>query len=881
MKHYSPDINQVIADLHTDSRNGLAQSQARTLAKQFGFNQLPEQKPPSVIRIFCAQFASPLIYILLLAAASIYIFSTLRIDAFIIVGILLFNAVVGTIQELRTRKIFNGLRQFFVQETVVIREGAKEVIENKWLVPGDIIIIQEGQRVPADARIIEAHELLVDESLLTGESVPVEKDGPQKNMLLSGTYIIKGWAKAVVIATGSATRVGAIQQSIELIQTDVPLAHQMERLSWLIIWIVLIMSAILLVIGLYSGKPFQELMVLLTALFICVVPEGLPVVVTVVLVSGVHRMAKQRVLVKNMQAVEGLGHAQVIVIDKTGTLTRNEMIVTHVYVSDSAYTVSGKGYFVQGSLFADGQLVHPEYDPALQKMAVGLTLLNTATITFVTQKRSFEVKGDPTQAALYVFAKKMEMDEVRLENEYKKLFEIPFDAVHKYHAAFYEHAGKGVGFITGAPEVIVHLTKADHKAQEMLSAYLHQGLRVVGVAVCHFDPTDMPALFVKNYFVRVISNSSSFLGWAGIEDAVRPEAVHTIARARRAGFQVIMATGDHQRTALSIAKQVGIYREGDEAVDGVELEGLSDEQLQEMMSHVTVFSRVSPDQKLRIINALHARHLLVAMTGDGINDAPSLVAADIGIAMGGIGSEVAKESADLILLDDSIKNIIAAIEEGRHSIYALRRVILYFFSTNLAEIFIILLSFICSILYPPWAIAFPLTAAQILWLNLITDGFLDSAIALEKKERGLLFEQKWFTPQKHIIDAPLIARMLWGAIPMAIGSFGVFVLFSGVDIGLARTMCLLTLSMFQWFNAWNCRSDTLSIFQMGLGGNRWLLLATILVIILQIALIYVPFLQTIFATQPLNRYQWLFAALVSSSILWLEEVRKWIIRRRS
>lgn len=889
MKHpYQQDVTFLSERFSTHLQMGLSEKQAQELLKKYGTNALPMEPQPSIFWVFISQFASPLIYILLLAALLIFLFGNNHFDAFIICGILLFNAIIGTIQEGRTHKILISLKKFFVQDAVVIRDGKKQVIESKFLVPGDIIIVQDGQRVPADARIIESYELKVTEAMLTGESMGVNKNpqtlsqsvqlADQTNMLFSGTYILVGWARAMVVATGLSTQMGQIHEKVIAVHTDMPLVKQMQKLSWFIIWFTLALCLVLLAMGILSGYPARELIVLLTALFICVIPEGLPIVLTLVLVSGVYRMAKQRVLVKNMQAVEGLGHANVIVIDKTGTLTRNEMIVTHVYADQKKYTVSGKGYFIQGSLFYNGQKVHAEH--AIQQMAKGLILLNTTTATFVEHRNSFEVKGDPTQAALYVFAKKMRISESDLENVYKKIFEIPFASTHKYHAAFYEYQGKGIGFIAGTPEVIFKMVTSTEPARQALDFYLQEGLRTLAVAQCSFDSNDVPANATRDYFEYVMMKNSEFLGLCGIEDAIRAEAVHTISRARKAGFQIVMATGDHQRTALSIAKQVGIYREGDEAIDGPEFEKLSDMQLQEIIEHTTVFSRVSPEQKLRIIQAFHAKGFVVAMTGDGINDAPSLVAADIGIAMGAIGTEVAKEAADLILLDDSVKNIVSAIEEGRHTSYALRRVILYFFSTNLAEILIILFAFIVALLFPNNGLVLPLTAAQILWLNLVTDGFLDSALALEKKEKGLLFEQKWFGNKYHLIDRSLVCHMIYSAVPMALGSLFVFLLFSQADIPLARTMTMLTLGMFQWFNAWNCRSETLSIFQLGWLTNKWLILATLVVTILQVLLIYVPFFQMLFSTVSLNIYQWIFAALISSTILWIEEIRKVVVRAR-
>lgn len=890
-KAYQKDIPNILEILQTDPIHGLSDDQVKQRIQKYGLNKLHEQKPYSWLSIFISQFASPLIYILVIAAFLIFLIAEDRIDAFIILGILFFNAIVGTIQEGRTRKILISLKEFIIQESIVIRAGKKLLLPNTQLVPGDIIMVQAGQRVPADARIIESNNMRVDEALLTGESGSVYKsnityheDTPladRKNMLYSGTYILSGWARAVVVATGMETEIGAIQKSVQEIQTDVPLAQEMQYLCWWIISFIFITCLLLLSIGLFVGHPFKDLVILLIALFICVIPEGLPVVLTLVLVTGVYRMAKQKVLVKNMQAVEGLGHAQVIVIDKTGTLTRNEMIVSHLFVDGHTIIVSGKGYYAEGSLFLNGKSVVVEPGTDLYLLAQGLRLLNTSTITFVDQRGTFDIKGDPTEAALFIVAQKVTINEQDLAG-YKKIYEIPFDSEYRYHAAFYEYNGQGIAFIVGSPEAIAQRAKKT-APDTIVQEFLHDGLRLVVVAIKKFDIKLIPVKSSDQeqllFFHTLIDKDLITIGLCGIEDSIRPEAISTISKARKAGLQIIMATGDHQRTALSIAKQVGIYKDGDEAIDGSELSKMSDAQLEEVIIHATVFSRVTPDQKLRIISALHKRGLTVAMTGDGINDAPSLVAADIGIAMGSIGTEIAKSASDIILLDDSFVNIIHAIEEGRHIIYTLRRVILYFFSTNCAEILILLFTFLLSLINPNTSLLFPLTAAQILWLNLITDGFLDSALAMEKKEQGLLYQEQWVTQKRlRLIDARMFWLMLFGAIPMALGSLFVFFLYKPYDIRLARTMTLVTLGMFQWFNAWNCRSRTLSIGQLGLFSNKWLILATLLVALLQLLLLHVPFLQSIFGTQPLTIYQWIFAGVVASSIVILDECRKWYIR---
>lgn len=888
MKHsYQQDISSIVQQLQTDSIRGLSANQVSEQRAKFGFNTLPEKPQPSLLSIFLWQFASPLIYILLIAAFLIFFISDTPFDAFIIGAIVLFNAIIGTIQESRTQKIVKSLITFFVQECIVIRDGQKIVVLNNQLVPGDIIIVQSGQRVPADAQIIESYNLKVDEALLTGESLPADKDnktivndvpiGDRKNMLYSGTWVLMGWAKAVVIATGTATEIGKISSTAQEIQTDIPLAKEMRRLSWWILVFVIGICLSLFSIGILFGQSLQELLITLTALFVCVIPEGLPVVLTLVLVTGVYRMAKSQVLVKNMQAVEGLGHINAIVIDKTGTLTRNEMVVSKVFADNQILSITGKGYYPEGKILYDGKPVTINQNSTVYTLAQALYLLNTTTITLISKKGTFTIKGDPTEAALFVFAQKVGI-EINSEH-FKKIYEIPFGALQKYRAVFFEHNNQCIVYIAGAPEIIFERAELPKQVPIALDSFLQDGLRVIAVAMKTFNCADIPDSNQDTYFVQIIATDLIFLGLCGIEDSIRVEALETIKNTRNAGIKVIMATGDHMKTALAVAKQVDIYNQNDEAIDGGQLDKYSDQDLSEVILQTTVFARMSPEQKIRIIKALHAHNLTVAMTGDGVNDVPSLVAADIGISMGTTGTEASKQVADIILLDDSFINILHAIEEGRHIIYTLRRVIVYFFSTNLAEILLIFFVFVIFIASSSANIILPLTAAQILWLNVITDGFLDTALAMEKKEKGLLLHKPQSATHINLIDTTMVRKIVFMAIPMAIGSLLVFMLYRPVDLIVARAMTLATLCMFQWFNAWNCRSDTKSIFQLGIFSNGWLIIATILVIALQLLIMYVPFFQTVFNTTSLNGYQWLFAIVISSSILWLEEIRKLFIRR--
>lgn len=884
MEFYQRSLDSIITHFSTDKKKGLSEKQVAQLLQQKGLNILPEGKQESWLSVFIRQFQSPLIYILLLAAVIIFFVGPDKIDAFIISGILFFNAIIGTIQEGRTHNILQSLKRFIKNTCVVIRDDKKDIVENKYLVPGDLIIVQQGQRVPADARIIESNQLQVDESALTGESQGVDKVtqpitatvavGEQKNMLFKGTYILSGSGTAVVVTTGIDTEFGKIHTVLAEDQTDLPLQREIEKLSYLILLFILAMCVFMFVLGAFLGKPIQELLVMLTALFICVVPEGLPVVLTLVLVTGVYRMAKQKVLVKNMQAVEALGRADVIVIDKTGTLTRNEMVVTQVFTGKNMWAVSGQGYFVEGEVTTDDNK-EPQHDNDLVLMGHASALLSSSEITFLPEANLFDIKGDPTNAGMYVFTQKLGLTKEALAKDYTKLYEIPFDSRWKYNAGFFNNNGQGIIFVLGAPETIVSCSNnVDESVRTTFSSMVDSGLRVIGAATKVFDVSMVPQgeQAQKEFFTQLIDSNMQFLGFFGMQDSIRPEVSDLVRQARDAGISVVMATGDHKKTACYVASKVGMFSEHDLVVDGSEFHELSDEQLLKKLDHITVFSRVSPQDKLRIVELFHKQNKIVAMTGDGINDAPSLVTADLGIAMGKIGTEVAKEAADIILLDDSFENIINAVEQGRHIFYSLKRVILYFFATNMGEILIVLFALMANL-------PLPITAAQILWLNFVTDGFLDSALSMEPKEPGLL-QKSWLQEKTGLIDKQLVAKMMFMAIPMGLGSLWMFTQYYQKDLAHARTITLITMAMFQWFNAWSCRSSTQSVFQLGLFTNKWLIAATIFVLALQVALLHVPFMQKIFKTVPITLEQWGSIVLLTSSLFIIDELRKWFVRYR-
>ncbi|HLW73325.1 MAG TPA: HAD-IC family P-type ATPase [Candidatus Babeliales bacterium] len=889
MESYKATIETITQTVATDIEKGLSEKEVTQRQRRHGYNILQGVKQRTIFSLFVSQFQNPLVYILFFAALIIFIFGEDKLDAFIISGVLFFNAILGTIQEARTKNIIENLKRYIKTESVVMRDGQKTVVDDKDLVVGDIIFLQEGQRIPADARVISSNNLRMDEAILTGEAHPTEKqsnpllhDAPlsdRSNMLFKGTYVLAGAGKAVVTAIGPQTEIGKIQIITEEIDTDIPLRAELERLSHWILIFILITCLFLFGVGIFTGKPIKELLVMLTALFICVVPEGLPVVLTLVLVAGALQMAKHFVLVRNMQAVEALGRTNVIVIDKTGTLTRNEMIVSRVWTADNIWEITGSGYHCEGTICKNGTLIKNfNNENSLTQMAIAATLLNNAEVIHLPKLDIFDIKGDPTEAALSIFAQKIDAIINLSTTQYTKKYEIPFNSVTRYHAGFYNKDNSCIAFIIGSPEAVLKRTSHEQeKTTNILNSLLADGLRVVAIGIKLLPLHACSDLKNLEEYQALLNSDIELLGFAGIEDSIRPEVAKVIQEARNAGLSIVMATGDHQITALHVAKRVGIFRKDDDYVDGSEINQLTDEQLLARINHITVFSRVSAQHKMRIIDLLQKSGKIVAMTGDGINDAPSLVKADLGIAMGSVGTEVAKQAADLVLLNDSFATIVDAIEQGRHIFYTLKRIVLYFFSTNMGEILIVLFAFLTT-LFTGIDLPLPITAVQILWLNLVTDGFLDVGLAMEPQEPGLL-SSSWLEKKQQLIDVSLLLKMLFMAIPMGIGSLALFFMYYKIDLAHARTMTVITMAMYQWFNAWNCRSTTRSLFSIGLFSNKGLIIIMALVLALQSAIVYVPFMRYIFKTVPLSAHDWIVIIAVSAPIVIMEEIRKIIARR--
>lgn len=873
-------LDEVFKQLKS-GREGLTEKKAASRLAKYGYNKLPEAKMDSLAVIFIRQFKSPFIYVLL--AASLIIFFLQEItDSLIILFVLFLNAIIGAFQEGKAQNTLAALKNFITTNATVLRDGRTDIIPDTNLVIGDVILLAEGEKIPADARIVSVNMLKIDEAVLTGESRPVEKTpdiinsenlqtADQKNMVFRGTNISTGNGVAIITATGLETVIGKISKSIESIDKEIPLKDNLNYLSRIVIYAIGAISIFLFALGMLAGKGFTEMLATVISMAVSVIPEGLPIVMTMVLAIGVSRMSKKNILVKKLQAVETLGQVNIIAVDKTGTLTKNEMVIERVYMNGKIYDILGNGYEPSGNIMADGQrILKPETHEIIFAAKIAAFCSN-AHLTFIEKTQDWHIAGDPTEAAMLVFAEKCGLKKEALLRANPSILDIPFDYNKKYHAVINQAGRKKIISVTGAPEAIlslVNLKKEEREEQERIfQKFSSQGSRVIGFAYKEINDEDSFEISDLN-----------FGGFFCMKDALREQVRGAVKRALAAGVKVVMITGDHKITAKAIALDANIFKEGDEIMTGEELDKMDDDELAYKIKRVTIFARVNPEHKLRIIKAFKKNGNVVAMTGDGVNDAPSLVAADVGVAMGKIGTEVAKEASDIILLDDNFGNIISGLKEGRNMYHAIKRVILYLFSTNTGEVLTLVVSVILGL-------PLPLLAAQIIWLNLISDSFIDVALSLEPKDKNIANE-KFVKPSKHIINSLMALRMALMSITMMIGTLYVFSKYlpnegSAGDLRLAWTMALTTITVFHWFNAFNCRSEIQSVFTSNPFSNRFLIGALLIVVTLQMLAIYYQPMQDILRTAPLGWNEWKMILLIASSIIIIEEIRKFIFRKRA
>lgn len=894
MVWHSSTLQEIQEELKTDLRLGLTAEEANNRLRLFGPNSLPSGRTDSYAIIFLRQFQSPLIYILLLASAVVFWLGHF-VDGFVILFVLFFNAVIGTAQEGKAQNTLLALKKFTEVSATIVRDGREIIVPDAHVVYGDLLLLHEGQKIAADARIVESNNLRIDEAALTGESGAIFKENKElkdshlpiadrRNMVFKGTYVMGGMGDAIVCATGRETEIGRISAAVAEIDTEIPLKRDVRLLARIIVTAVAVFSVALFSLGIALGKSAQEMFMVAVSLAVSVVPEGLPVVLTIVLARGVWQMAKKNVLVKRLQAIEALGQANVLAVDKTGTITKNEMVARGIYIpSDEVlggkfFDVSGSGYERSGKIFYDKLPIKPSEHSDLSFFGKVIALGSNARVVFLEETKTWKVLGDPTEAALSILGEKLGFKKEELEKNLPLVRETPFDYKNKYHA--FSHHADNHEFVTiiGAPESVTSLSdkifidgeekkfnqKRKDEIDSVLKYFSDTGMRILACAY-----KKLPIGEVEKS-EKIPVRDMVFVGLCALQDSIRSEVGEYVLHAKEAGMRVVMISGDHKDTSVAVARNVGIFNDGDIALTGLDLDNLTDEDLFSKLEKTTVFARVTPEHKMRIIDGYRSRKEIIAMTGDGVNDAPSLVAADLGVGMGKIGTEVAKEASDIILLDDNIGTVVDAIEEGRDIYVKIKKIILYLFSTSAGEFATIV--FAIFLLYP-----LPLLPTQILWLNLITDGFLVVALAMEPMEKGLL--KRGFKRSKYFIDKLASFRIFLMALTMALFAL---IMFSGIfseDLVKARTIALTLLAVFQWFNAWNCRSEDESIFAKGTKKNIFLVLSMFIVALLQLAVIYVPFLQNIFHTKPLSVFELFIIVAVASSIVFVEEARKFLLRR--
>ncbi len=863
--------------------DGLTAAEVAKRQQQYGPNVLAGREKPSRVVVFLRQFLSPLIYVLLAAVVFSFILGHYA-DAWVILGVLLLNAVIGFVQETRAEKAMEALINLAAPQAQVRRGGESRMLAARELVPGDIVVLDSGDKVPADARIIEAANFKVNESILTGESVPVEKHvealtgelpvAERKNMVFAGTVVTYGRAVVAVTETAMTTEIGRIATGLQEVRPEpTPLQKGIARLSKYLVFLFLGICVLLVVVGLVKGLAWLDVFLLAVAAAVSAIPEGLPAVVTVVLAMGMRMMARRNAIIRKLVAVETLGSATVICSDKTGTLTLNQMTVRRLYVGGRIVEVTGEGYAPEGEFRRDGQALAAASEPDIAlHLRIG-ALCNDAELTRA-DDGAHTIFGDPTEGSLVVAAAKGGLRLDKLDEDYPRLDEIPFQSEQLYMATLHPAPdGQGrVAYVKGATEKIlslsksyykdgrvVPLTQADTKAIHAANRTMaEEAMRVIATAY-----VDLPAGLddLEDRHLKGLV----FVGLSGMADPPREEAKEAVRRCERAGIKVIMITGDNKITAESIARQVGIPP--GQTVTGPELAAMSDEKLAAEVEGVSVFARIEPIQKLRIVNALKERGHVVAMTGDGVNDAPALKTANIGVAMGITGTDVSKEAADMTLADDNFASVVAAVDEGRVIFNRLRNVLFFLLSTNIGE----LLALILGLFFVGKP---PVLAVQILWNNIATDMAVTIPLGIEPKS-GDELTQPPRDPRVGIIYPGMLMRVLFTALIMGVGAFAVFNWAQArMPIAEARTITFCTLVTFEWFRAFNARSDERTVFKLGIFKNRWLVGSVAVAVGLQIAIVYVPFLQTAFRTVPLNPRDWGIAVIGGASLFVIEELRK-------
>jgi magnesium-transporting ATPase (P-type) len=878
------EADELVIRLGSDLRHGLASAEVARLLAAHGPNELPEAAHKPWWRIILRQFTSPLIYLLFVAAV-IALAMGHASDAVVILVVVMLNAIIGAMQEGRAELSMSALRRLSALRVRVVRDGHESMIAARDLVPGDLLLIAAGDAVGADARLLEAASLQAAEAALTGESLPVTKHadvvppasalGERANMIHAGTHLTAGRGRAVVVATGLRTEVGKIARLTAVAQDPpTPLELRLHQFGQWLVGTAIVLFGLILSFGLLRGIPFDAIFMVAISQMVSMVPEGLPVAMTIALAVGMQRMARRGAIVRRLAAVETLGSTSIICSDKTGTLTKNEMTVVALRLPDGrSVDVSGAGYAPDGRLDCGGKPVTASGDEPLRELLEAVALCNDARLVPPDAADSrWRALGDPTEAALLTVALKGGVDLERLRQAWPRQSEIPFDAAVKMMATQHGPDVAGRVVFKGAPERLLDLcdpgTLDVAAMQEAAAALAAQALRVLAVAAMDDTVLDASAGLAHGH------QPLRFLGLVAQMDPPRDEVMAAVAECRAAGIRPVMVTGDHKATGLAIATTLGIARPGDVALDGGELELLPEQDLRAGLDQISVFARVHPAQKLRIVEAFQSQGEVVAMTGDGVNDAPALAVADVGVAMGLTGTEVAKGAAKIVIGDDNFATIVKAVEEGRLVYQNLKKVVLFLFVTSLDEVIVLVLALVCG--YP-----LPLAAVQILWINIVTEGTVTVNLIMEGLE-GDEMNRPPIPRSEPLITRPMLHRLLLMTGTSVATIFGFFVwrVSTGAPFALVQTETFTLVAISQWFNVLNCRSALRSSLSLDLFRNRWLVGGLLLGNALHFLVIYAPPLNRIFHTVPIPLADVFLLGLIGSSVLWVEEIRKWRARRQ-
>jgi Ca2+-transporting ATPase len=892
---HSLPIQEVAEKLDTDLERGLSATEAAARLKQFGPNELIEREGPSFWRLLLNQFNQFLVIILIVSALISFALGE-WLDGGAILAIVILNAIIGVVQESKAEEALAALKKLAAPEAKVIRDGHQVTVPASKLVPGDLVVLETGNYIPADLRLVKEVNLRIEEASLTGESVPVEKYaeellppeaplGDRHNCAFMSTIITYGRGRGVVVATGMATEIGHIAEMIQTYEEEpTPLQLKLDQLGKWLGWGALIICGIVFLAGWLQGSDWLEMFMVAVSLAIAAVPEGLTAVVTICLALGLQRMVKRHALIRKLPAVETLGSATAICSDKTGTLTQNEMTAVQMYVDRTLLTITGEGYRPEGEFQDDGRAVDLAGYPGSRLLLRAATLCNDAYLENE-NGNGWRMVGDPTEGALVVAAAKSDLWQKELAKEYPRLEEIPFDSTRKRMTTLHPDPRYGgyVAYVKGAPDLLLELSEkviedgterplTNEKRRNILEvneSLAANALRVLGVAYRPLkELPDSPT-------AKEVERDLTFIGLVGMIDPARPEVKRAVAVARRAGIKTVMVTGDYKNTALAIAQELDLISDEAVALMGAELDRLSEAEFEAQAEEVDVYARVSPAHKVRIVEALKKKGHVVAMTGDGVNDAPALKRANIGVAMGITGTDVSKETADMVLTDDNYASIVSAIEEGRVIYSNIRKFVYYLLSCNMGEIMIVFLATLFG-----WPV--PLTAIQLLTLNIVTDGLPALALGLEKGDPDIMDRQ----PRP--VNEPVINREMIGGIVVQTVAITVAIL-TAFMIGLnrypddamqAQTMAFVTLSVSELLRAYTSRSEHFGLHQIGLFTNKYMQWAVWVSLVIILAVTYLPFLNVFFDTTPLGLRDWGVMIPLMFVPALAAEINKWVLRQQ-